>query len=229
MATISKVGFKSPRAAAASGIIFAVLFLTSLALLVSAMPASPGDTGEWLATGRSRVSLALNLTPYSGVAFLWFIGVLRDRLGDAEDRLFASVFLGSGVIFMVLVFVAGAALGAVLATSAGASADFAQTQTFRWARAFSYALVSIVALKMAAVFLMTASTLILRTHVTARWTAIVGYVMAACILIGSHFFDWTLVVLPVWVLCVSISILNDEFRHPERPATEPVGQTASLT
>jgi hypothetical protein len=27
--------------------------------------------------------LALNLVPFAGLAFLWFIGVLRDRLGQS--------------------------------------------------------------------------------------------------------------------------------------------------
>jgi hypothetical protein len=29
------------------------------------------------------VSLALGLLPFAGIAFLWFIGVVRDRLGPA--------------------------------------------------------------------------------------------------------------------------------------------------
>lgn len=57
--------------------------------------------------------------PFAGIAFLWFIGVIRDRLGDHEDRFFASVFLGSGLIFLATVFVAMAIAGALLA---GASA-----------------------------------------------------------------------------------------------------------
>jgi hypothetical protein len=35
------------------------------------------------------VILALNLLPFAGIAFLWFIGVVRDRIGQGEDRLFA--------------------------------------------------------------------------------------------------------------------------------------------
>lgn len=33
----------------------------------------------------------------AGIAFLWFIGVIRDRSGAHEDRFFATVFLGSGL------------------------------------------------------------------------------------------------------------------------------------
>ena len=42
----------------------------------------------------------MNLIPFAGIAFLWFIGVLRDRLGEQEDRFFATVFFGSGLLFL---------------------------------------------------------------------------------------------------------------------------------
>ncbi len=38
--------------------------------------------------------VGLNMTPLGVVAFLWFMAVVRRRLGDHEDRFFATVFLG---------------------------------------------------------------------------------------------------------------------------------------
>jgi hypothetical protein len=43
----------------------------------------------------------------AGIAFLWFIGVIRDHLGDREDRFFATVFLGSGLLFVAMLFICG--------------------------------------------------------------------------------------------------------------------------
>ena len=57
---------------------------------------------------RSRptgVAIAVNLVPFAGIAFLWFIGVIRDRIGQHEDRFFATVLLGSGLIFVAMLFV----------------------------------------------------------------------------------------------------------------------------
>jgi hypothetical protein len=210
---MARMGLKTPRAAAVAGIIFAVLLLASLTLLFQSIEGRPTDPGEWLVAERWKVSLALNLVPFAGVAFLWFVGVLRDKLGPAEDRLFATVFLGSGLLFASLLFVAASVLGAILIASAGASADFADTPSYRFARSLVYYLFSIYALKMAAVFMITASTMIVRTGFTARWTAIVGYTMAGVILVGSQAFDWTLFLLPLWVLCVSTAILLEEFRR----------------
>jgi hypothetical protein len=39
------------------------------------------------------VAIGLNLIPFAGIAFLWFIGVIRDRIGAHEDRFFATVLL----------------------------------------------------------------------------------------------------------------------------------------
>ncbi|MDS4057244.1 MAG: hypothetical protein RKP73_01555, partial [Candidatus Contendobacter sp.] len=88
---------RAPRAAAIAGILFAILLITSLWLIHLAVPADPLEAGAWLQTRLNTVALALNLVPFSGIAFLWFIGVLRDRLGEREDRFFATVFLGSGL------------------------------------------------------------------------------------------------------------------------------------
>jgi hypothetical protein len=75
-------GLTTPRAAAAAGILFSVLFIISLVLVRISIPANPQDAGAWLAGHWQTVRLALNLVPFSGVAFLWFIGVVRDRLGE---------------------------------------------------------------------------------------------------------------------------------------------------
>jgi hypothetical protein len=103
-----------------------VLLTVALVLVGLALPSDPADAGDWLADGRKRdaVLLALNLLPFAGIAFLWFIGVVRDRIGAGEDRFFATVFLGSGLLFIAMVFAAGAlAGGIVLTTGDGPAAD----------------------------------------------------------------------------------------------------------
>ena len=87
---VSLTSVRAPRAAAIAGIIFSILLMTSFILIRVAVPANPLEAGVWLQTGAGKVVLALNLVPFAGVAFLWFIGVLRDRLGEREDRFFAT-------------------------------------------------------------------------------------------------------------------------------------------
>ena len=101
---------RTPRAAAVAGLACSVLFATAVALIDWAIPPGSRDAGAWLSDDAKRraVSVALQLLPFAGFAFLWFIGVLRDRIGEGEDRFFASVFLGSGLLFVAMFFVSGA-------------------------------------------------------------------------------------------------------------------------
>lgn len=204
-------GLKTPRAAAVAGILFSVLLLTSVLLVLQTLRLDPTDPGDWLGAQSWKVALALNLIPFAGIAFLWFMGVLRDRMGTQEHKLFATVFLGSGLLFVGLLFTSASAIGAILITHAALPRELSGSVTFILARSFAYHLTSIYALKMAGVFLLTASTIVLRTGITARWTAFVGYAAAALIILGSHFMDWTFLIFPIWVLVVSINILIREY------------------
>ena len=58
------------------------------------------------------------LMPFAGIAFLWFIGVVRDGFGRFEDKFFSSVFIGSGLLFLAMMFVASAVVGAGLSSAA---------------------------------------------------------------------------------------------------------------
>ena len=132
---------KTPRAAALAGIVFSVLLIASLVLLRLATPAKADQPGSWLTDSarRAAVATALNLVPFAGIAFLWFLGVLRDRIGDREDRFFATVFLGSGLLFVGMLFVAAAVGGGIIAGASAKSMaieakwDSCSTMTMCWA------------------------------------------------------------------------------------------------
>ena len=108
------VRLTTPRSAALAGIIFALLFAASLVLLRLAIPSDlTGEIG-WITQARNYLSIALVLMPFAGIAFLWFIGVIRDRFGEFEDRFFSTVFFGSSLLFIGMVFVAMAVAGALV-------------------------------------------------------------------------------------------------------------------
>ena len=198
---------RSPRAAAVAGILFAALLTTVLLLFRSTVPGDVLDIGAWLSGELDRVVLAINLMPFAGIAFLWFIGVVRDRMADAEDRLFATVFLGSGLLFLAMMFVATAVFGAMVAVQAMQPGSLPQSTTFALARAFAYTIVNVYAVKMAGVFMLITSTIALRTAFVARWMAAPGFVMALFLLFAGQWVDWSFIVFPAWALLISVYIL----------------------
>jgi hypothetical protein len=204
---------KTPRAAAIAGLLFSVLLMAAFALLRLSVPADPQEPGAWLHTSATTVALAINLVPFAGVAFLWFIGVLRDRLGEMEDRFFATVFFGSGVLFLGMLFVASAFVGGVLIAFAAKPGELVGSATFHFARAAVYAAINVYMVKMASVFMITTSTVALYTGIAPRWLAILGYALALLLLFGSYYISWSFFVFPLWVALISGSILADDLRR----------------
>ncbi len=161
---LTRKQLNTPKAAAIAGIAFSVLLMAILWLLRRSVPDDPLDSGAWIATESGTVVIALNLIPLAGVAFLWFIGVLRDRLGQQEDRFFATVFLGSGLLFLAMLFAAAAIAGAVMLLASSAGPDqLDNSPTFHFARATVYIIANAYAAKMACVFMISTSTVV-NTH-----------------------------------------------------------------
>jgi hypothetical protein len=209
----------TPRAAAVAGILFAGLLGTSLVLIRLAIPADPREGGAWLTQYGGQVRLALNLVPFAGIAFLWFMGVLRDRIGTHEDRFFATVFLGSGLLFLVLLFAAAALAGGLLATFATTTAVTPEQATYTFGRATMYAIVNVYAVRMAGVFIISTATIALRTAIMPRWLVALSYALALFLLLVIGFIAWSILLFPLWVLLVSIYILVQNFRGEAASAT----------
>ncbi|WP_456758670.1 hypothetical protein [Bradyrhizobium sp. USDA 4011] len=189
-----------------AGILFSLLLLAVFLLMRGSVPADPLEPGAWLEGGTGNVALALNLVPFAGVAFLWFVGFLRDRLGAQEDQFFATIFFGSAVLLLAMLFTAAAVIGAVILAFHAAPGTLTDSATFHFGRGLAYGMVNVYMVKTASVFMITTSTIALYTGLTPRWLAHGGYTVAAILLIGSYFIDWSLVVFPFWVLLVSANI-----------------------
>ena len=140
---LTTVRLRAPRAAAIAGILFAILLMAGLGLIRLAVPANPLEAGAWLQTRLNTVVLALNLVPFAGIAFLWFIGVLRDRLGEREDRFFATVFLGSGLLFLAMLFMSAAMVGGLIIAYTADPSRILGSTTFTSARAIAYEVMNI--------------------------------------------------------------------------------------
>ena len=199
---------RTPRAAAIAGILFALLLGTALVLLRHAVPADPADSGTWLtdASRRNSVGLALNLVPFAGISFLWFIGALRDRLGDKEDKFFATLFLGSGFLFVGMLFVL-AALGGGLLELAAEHQGSPPLQVWEFGRPTAYSLLTTCAMRMAGVLAFATSTIALHTGLFHRWLALTGFLVGLLSLLAVGPVPWLELAFPVWTLAINLNIL----------------------
>ena len=222
-ASLTPAAIKTPRAAGAAGIAFAVLFGIVVALVHSVVPSNPHDAGTWLsrASNRNEVQLALGLVPFCGIAFLWFMGAVRSRVGGAEDRFFATVFLGSGLLFVAMLFVLGAIFGALVSLAA-ANHGTPPLGVWQLGRVTTFNLTTVFAMRMAAVFTIAASTIALRAGAHSRVVAVIGFAVGVVLMFAAASLPWLLMAFPAWVLLVSINLLVLSFR-PASSAGAPTG------
>jgi preprotein translocase subunit Sec61beta len=203
---------KTPRAAAIAGILFSVLSIASELMIRSSIPANPLGSAAEVVNHAKTLTSALNLMPFVGIAFLWFIAVFRDRLGELEDRFFATVVLGSGLLYIAMFFASAALAGGVLTVLSSGTESLIQSGAYAVSRAQVYQVTNIYGIKMAAVFMISTSTVSLRTRIFPRWVTYLGYALALLLLLAVGTIEWTPLVFPLWVLLMSVCILVEKYR-----------------
>ena len=197
----------TPRAAALAGVVFAVLFGATVVLIRMKMPQDVGDLAGWLQDERGAILTATVLMPFAGISFLWFIGAVRDSFGRYEDRFFATVFLGSGMLFLAMMFVAMAVAAALVASSEGVTGATAHAEVVNFGITLFLAVSQTYGVKMAGVFMMSLATIWRKTGLMPQWLVALSYVVALGLLIASDVSMWVTMAFPVWVLVVSGLIL----------------------
>jgi len=215
--TAGPAELRTPRAAAVAGIAFALILGAVLVLARSATLAQGADPATWLSpqSRRTSVEIALYLVPFAGIAFLWFIGVLRSRLGAAEDRLFATVFLGSGLLFVASLFAAAAALTSILQLAP--TGEAVPTESIKTLATLSSVFSGDFATRMAAVFTLAVTTAGRRAGLLPSWLVAVGYIFPVGLLVSPPSMPWVAILFPVWVLMLSIHILVSNERESRQP------------
>jgi len=206
---------RTPRAAAIAGILFAVLFATSYWLIYQQAPGDTADFATWLAAHGETVTWGVSLLPFAGIAFLWFIGVIRDRIGQLEDRFFSSVFFGSGLLYLGMTFASAALAGGLLASYAIIPDQLIDSGLYTFSRAVMWRISNVYAIRMSGVFMISLGTIWLRTGLAPRWLVWITYALALILLVVVNFSLWVTLIYPAWVLVISLYILWLRYRHPE--------------
>ena len=208
---------RAPWAASIAGLLFAALFTGALALLQNSPMFTANDVGilRIFATGEDLPVLVggMYLAPLAGVAFLWFIAVIRDQIGEREDRFFATVFFGSGLLFVAMLFASAAAVSAVVVGFRYLGERPPSAATIGMMRALGYTFAFAFSTRAAAIFLIATATIGIRSRVFPRWFAVTGYALGAVLLFVMSIWALAILVLPIWVALVSLFILRREWSH----------------
>lgn len=197
----------TPRAAAVAGVLFALLFGTALVLIRLALPEGAEAGSQWLIAGSGNIKIASALMPFAGIAFLWFIGVVRDGFGGFEDKFFSTVFIGSGLLFLAMMFVTMAVGAGLEATNSLVVDAAAHSEVATFGQMVLLAISKTYALRMAAVFMVSLATIWLKTGLMPRWLVIVTYFVALGLILASDLSMWLALAFPIWVFVVSVLLL----------------------
>lgn len=202
----------TPRAAAVAGLLFALLFATALILVRTALPEDASVAAVSARSSAGQLAAAVTLIPFAGIAFLWFVGVVRDRLGELEDRFFSTVMFGSALLFLAMLFVAMAIAGGILVTASGAVEEV-DRKIVGFGREVMLQISNVYALRMAGVFMISLATIWLRTGIMPRWVVVITYLVALVLLFVVTLSVWVTLVFPAWVCVISCLILLVSFRR----------------
>jgi hypothetical protein len=210
---------RTPRAAGFAGVIAGGLFIASHVLILISFPVDPADRSANLEDQRSLVSIALQLLPFAGIAFLWFMGVMRDRLGQREDQFYSTVFLGSGLLYLAMIFIATALAGGLWSFYASYQ-EIASETVYKAGRMLVSQITNVYGLRMASVFMLSSATMWMRTQVVPRWLAILTALLALVLLFTIGLSPWLPLIFPTWMLIVSILILISNYRRNTQSGME---------
>ena len=215
---------RSIEAAAVAGLVFAVLSFISLLLLTSPPdPAAPdSETITWYSdpANRALLTLGLSLSVVSAISFLWFVAVIRRRVGDREDRFFSTVFLGSGILLTGVMLVGSATLASGAVTADLADGRVPDASVLTALSGLGTSLLLLVLLRIQAVFVVSTSTLALRSNAFSRWLSYLGYGIALVMFFIPILTEPIGLAFPVWVGILSIALLirkSDIVPEHDRP------------
>lgn len=216
--------FASVEAAAIAGIVCAVGWLLSLNGLLRApgVDAEDVDIVDFYADDGNTAAavLWLQVLVVATIAFLWFVGVVRGRLGDREPRLFGTVFFGASILLALLLFVGASLLAApaVLASVGHRPPDPGAAALTRSAAAV---VLSVFAPRIATLVMFSTASLGRATGALPKWLIWATYVLGVVEFLDVTMSRSAVFTVPAWIAVVSVVLLVR--KPPSGFVLEPLG------
>jgi hypothetical protein len=196
-----------------AGIVFAVLFVVGF-LLVSDTPDGDESNAEWIRyfadeDNRRMIVIGAIIWAVAMLAFLVFLGVLRERLRSAwaGAEWISTTAFASGLVFVAMLAVAGLGAGSVAASVEFGDAPVVRdADVLRTFESLGFGALVLFGAAAAGLLIITSSVAAGRGALLPRWLVVAGYVVGVIVLLGGLFFI-PLALFVLWVLAVSIVLL----------------------
>jgi hypothetical protein len=204
---------RSPRSAALAGIVFSVLMFVVMIVTRGFTAERAGQiTGDLLELWTGAARFAIAIIPFIGIALLWFTGVVREHLGEQEDRFFSTIFFGSSIILIAMLFIWGATMGASFNIVNSAAGRTVNNDIFIFGFTFMNQIIGNYALRIAGVYMFSIGTIWTKSRAMPRWLSILTFVVAAGFLLFANSVREAQFIFPGWVFVVSVYILVLNYR-----------------
>jgi hypothetical protein len=203
------------RTAGWSGIALAVLLVGAL-VLVSRIPGLADPDAAYTAFydggGADALTVVgLYVVPFAGIACLWHVTATRTAFQVRRPRSWAEIphwlHLAAGLLFVCMLFAGSAAAGAVALLTRFSDAPLPDPDVARALSSLGYSLVFVHGVRAAGMYMITTTGLARAAGLLPRSLVVIGYLLAAFLLVSVTFHPAILLVFPAWVLLVSTVLL----------------------
>ena len=186
--------------------------------------AADGEIAEFYAErANAATSLVwLQVLVFSTIAFLWFVGVVRGRIGDREPKLFGTVFLGASILLAALLFV-GATLLAAPAIQVAVADQSSDPGAASLLRAAAAGVLTVVLPRVATLVMFSTAGLARATGALPRWLVLLTYAIGAYELVNVTVDSPSVFLVPAWIALVSVVLLVRRSAHPFEAEASPTG------
>jgi MFS family permease len=197
-----------------AGIVFAVAFVVGI-LLSTDTPDGDESDRKWIdyfadSGNRRMIIIGVFVLGFAALAFIVFLGVLRERLRDASPgaEWVSTVAFASGIAFVALLGVAGAGLASVAAGISIADNPVPRdADLLRNVSGIGYGALLVFGMVAAGLLMVTTSAAAGRAALLPRWLVVSGYVAGVIVIVGGVLFI-PMVLFVLWMLIVGIVMLT---------------------
>jgi hypothetical protein len=197
-----------------AAIVFAVLFVVGF-LLASDTPDGDESNAKWVRhfadSGNRRMTvIGVILLAVAAVAFLVFLGVLRERLRAAApgSEWISTVAFASGVVFVAMLGVFAVGAAAVPAgVTFGDNPVPRDADIMRSLDSLGFGALLLFGAGSAGLLIITTSIVSGRAALLPRWLVVTGYIVGVIVLLGGLLF-FPLILIVLWMLAIGIVMLR---------------------